>query len=228
MDVKQEPSASLDGRTTAVIVGGVATMDATDTRHRLLRAAAVEIARHGFKGASLRGVAARAEIRAASIFHFFPDGKEELARAMLQHIMETIATRMTPTIDAASDIRPADLIVRCTAELWDFMAEHPEYAGALMREAFQPDEVGIADVVRENGQRIVALSTAYIEAAQAEGELGDFDVRRFLFHLASSIITFHASPTMRRYILGSDYSAQEERDAFLRSIREKISNDTLE
>ena len=228
MEVKNKGVGPLDEGRTAVLMGGVATIDATDTRHRLLRAAAVEIARHGFKGASLRGVAARADIRAASIFHFFPDGKEQLARAMLEHIMETIATRMTPTIDAAPDIRPPDLIVRCTAELWDFMAEHPEYAGALMREAFQPDEDSIAAVVRENGQRIVALATAYIEAAQAEGELGDFDVRRFLFHLASSIVTFHASTTMRLYILGTDYSSREERDAFLRSIREKISNDTLE
>ena len=88
-------------------------------------------------------------------------------------------------------------------------------------------------ILSNNGYETVNLGikigiNEMIEAAQAEGELGDFDVRRFLFHLASSIVTFHASPTMRRYILGSDYSAQEERDAFLRSIREKISNDTLE
>ena len=82
----------------AVLLAGA--MGATNTRDRLLRAAAMEIARHSFKGASLRGVAARAEIRAASIFHYFPGGKEELARAMLEHIMETIGTRMTPTIDA--------------------------------------------------------------------------------------------------------------------------------
>ena len=147
MAVKHERGAPLDEPPRAVLRRGVATTDANDTRQRLLRAAATEIARHGFKGASLRGVAARADIRAASIFHFFPDGKEQLARAMLEHIMETIATRMTPTLDAASDIGPPDLIVRCTAELWDFMAEHPEYAGALMREAFQADEDSIADVV---------------------------------------------------------------------------------
>lgn len=200
-------------------------MSESNTRDRLLRAAATEIARHGFKGASLRGVAAHADIRAASIFHFFPGGKEELARAMLEHIMDTIATRMTPTIDAGSSLSPEDLIVRCAAELWDFMAEHPEYAGALMREAFQPDEAAIADVLRENGQRIVKLATAYFEAAQASGELADFNIERFLFRLASFSVTFHASPTMRRYILGADYSAPDEREAFLRSIREEVSGD---
>ncbi len=198
-------------------------MGASNTRDRLLRATAMEIARHGFKGASLRGVAARADIRAASIFHYFPGGKEELARAMLEHIMETIGTRMTPTIDAGSSLPPADLIVQCAAQLWDFMAEYPEYAGALMREAFEPDEEAIVEVVRENGQRIVKLATSYIETAQAAGQLGDFNVERFLLRIASFIITFHASPTMRRYILGPGHSAREEREAFLRSIREEIT-----
>jgi AcrR family transcriptional regulator len=198
-------------------------MGETNTRHRLLRAAATEIARHGFKGATLRGVAARADIRAASIFHYFPEGKEELALAMLEHIMETIATRMTPTIDAGGDLPPADLIVQCTAQLWDFMGEYPEYAGALMREAFEPDEETMVEVVRENGQHIVKLATAYIEAAQAVGRLGSFDVGRFLFRLASYTITFHASPTMRTYILGRGYSERDEREAFLRSIREEIT-----
>ena len=198
-------------------------MGESNTRHRLLRAAATEIARHGFKGATLRGVAARADIRAASIFHYFPEGKEELALAMLEHIMETIATRMTPTIDAGSDLAPEDLIVQCTAQLWDFMGEYPEYAGALMREAFEPDEETMAEVVRENGQRIMKLATAYIEAAQTARQLASFDVGRFLFRLASFTITFHASPTMRTYILGRGYSARDEREAFLRSIREEIT-----
>lgn len=198
-------------------------MGESSTRHRLLRAAATEIARHGFKGATLRGVAARADIRAASIFHYFPEGKEELALAMLQHIMETIATRMTPTIDAGSSLAPADLIVQCAAQLWDFMGEYPDYAGALMREAFEPDEERMVEVVRENGMRIVALATAYIEAAQAAGTLADFDIGRFLFRLASFTITFHASPTMRTYILGRDFSPEEERENFLSGIREQIT-----
>jgi AcrR family transcriptional regulator len=197
-------------------------MGSDSTRDRLLQAAAVEIARHGFKGASLRDVAARAEIRAASIFHYFPGGKDELARAMLEHIMETIATRMTPTIDAAHGLAPADLIVQCAALFWDFLAEHPEYAGALMREAFEPDEA-IVEVVHDRARRVVKLATAYIEAAQASRQLGDFNVRRFLLRVASFAITFHASPTMRRYILGAHHSFPDEREAFLGSVRAEIT-----
>jgi AcrR family transcriptional regulator len=197
-------------------------MGSDATRERLLRATALEVARHGFKGASLRGVATRADIRAASIFHYFPEGKEQLVRAMLAHIMETIATRMTPTIHASSELLPTDLIVQCSALLWDFLDEHPEYAGALMREAFEPDEA-VVDVVRDNAQRVVKLATTYFHAAQSAGKLREFDVRRFLMRIASYAITYHASPTMRRLILGARVSARDERDAFLASVRAEIS-----
>ncbi len=197
-------------------------MSADSTRDRLLRAAAMEVAQHGYKGASLRGVAARADLRAASIFHYFPEGKDELIRAMFAHIMETIATRMTPTIDAGSTLAPADLIVQCAALLWDFMGSHPEYAGALMRDAFEPPEA-IADLMRDNAQRVVKLAVAYIEAGQAAGQLGAFEPRRFLLRLASFAMTFHAAPSMRQYMLGARASVRAERDAFLAWIRAEIT-----
>lgn len=197
-------------------------MGSDNTRDRLLRAAAFEISRHGFKGASLRGVAARADIRAASIFHYFPKGKEQLVRAMLSDIMETIATRMTPTIDAGSTLAPADLVVQCAALLWDFMAENPEYAGALMREAFEPDEA-IVDVVHDKADRVVKLATDYMLAGQKSGQLSNFHIRRFLLRIASFSITFHAAPTMRKYVLGDEYGLREERDAFLESVRAEIT-----
>jgi AcrR family transcriptional regulator len=197
-------------------------MGSDGTRDRLLEAAAVEIARHGLKGASLRDVAARADIRAASIFHYFPDGKDGLARAVLDHIMGTIATRMTPTLDAAHGLAPADLIVQCAASFWDFLAEHPAYAGVLMREAFAPDEA-IAERVQGHARSVVKLAIAYIEAAQGAGQLGAFHTRRFLLRLASFAITFHASPTMRRYILGAQHSFRDEREAFLSSVRAELA-----
>jgi AcrR family transcriptional regulator len=197
-------------------------MGSDSTRDRLLTAAAVEIARHGLKGASLRDVAAGADIRAASIFHYFPNGKDELARAVLDHIMGTIATRMTPTIDAAHGLAPADLIVQCAASFWDFLADHPAYSGVLMREAFAPDDA-IAEIVQDHARSVVKLATAYIEAAQGAGELRAFDTRRFLLRLASFAITFHASPTMRRYILGAHCSFRDEREAFLASVRAEVA-----
>jgi AcrR family transcriptional regulator len=52
--------------------------DGTDTRAAVLAAATEEFAAKGFHGASLRGIARRAEVDPALVHHWFPDGKEEL------------------------------------------------------------------------------------------------------------------------------------------------------
>ena len=105
-----------------------------------------------------------------------------------------------------------------------FMAEHPEYAGALMRGAFEPDEA-ISDVVRDDAERVVELATSYIQAGQDAGQLGDFNIRRFLLRIASFAMTFHAAPSMRHYILGPQCSVREERDAFLQSVRTELAGE---
>jgi AcrR family transcriptional regulator len=197
-------------------------MASDNTRERLLEAAAVEIARVGLKGASLREIAARAEIRAASIFHFFPGGKDELARAVLENIMATIATRMTPTIASAAGAQPADLVVDCAGLFWDYLAEHPECAGVLMREAFAPDEA-LAPLVQGHGQRVVKLAMQFIQGAQSAGLLAKFNVRRFLMRVASYTVTFHAAGSMRRYIMGANWSVKAERAAFLATVRAEVT-----
>jgi hypothetical protein len=69
----------------------------------------------------------------------------------------------------------------------------------------------------------VGLATSYIEAAQHAGQLADFNIQRFLLRVASLIVTFHASPTMRRYILGPNHSIPNEREALLQSIRDEVA-----
>jgi hypothetical protein len=129
---------------------------------------------------------------------------------------------MTPTIASAHGVAPADLVVQCAALFWDYLAEHPECAGVLMREAFAPDEA-VADLVQGHGRRVVKLATQYIEAAQSGGLLARFNVRRFLLRLASYTVTFHAAPSMRRYIMGAHCSLREEREAFLATVRSEVT-----
>lgn len=191
------------------------------TRHRILRAAARQMSQHGYRGASLRGIAADADIQPSTIFHHFRDGKEELFRSLFEHIMETIATRMTPTIGSGTTLAPADLVVQCVALLWDFLGEQPEYAGALMRGTLEP-AAPVADLIEEHATRVVGMAVAYFEACQEQDELAEFDVRLLLFRLSSFVINFHGAPSMRRYILGDDISVKQERLRFLESIKREI------
>lgn len=50
----------------------------SDTRHRILEAFSGELAAAGYLGTSLDSVAATAGIRKASLYHHFPNGKEEI------------------------------------------------------------------------------------------------------------------------------------------------------
>lgn len=41
--------------------------------------------------------------------------------------------------------------------------------------------------------------------------------------MASYVITFHASPTMRKLILGARVAVRDEREAFLQSVRAELT-----
>jgi hypothetical protein len=81
----------------------------------------------------------------------------------------------------------------------------------------------LADLVQGHGRRVVKLAMQYIEGAQSAGLLATFNVRRFLLRLASYTVTFHAAPSMRRYILGAHCSFREEREAFLATVRAEVT-----
>ena len=56
------------------------------TRRSLLEAAGVEFARHGYAGAGLGGIVARAEMTKGALFHHFPD-KRSLALGWLAEVL---------------------------------------------------------------------------------------------------------------------------------------------
>jgi AcrR family transcriptional regulator len=72
------------------------------TRRRLLDAAAAEIARHGVAGASLRSIAAAAELKTGSVYFHF-DSKELLFEAVLEDGLN----RTLVHLDAALAALPA-------------------------------------------------------------------------------------------------------------------------
>jgi AcrR family transcriptional regulator len=77
---------------------------ATDTRERILDASRGLFARHGYAGTGIKQILAEADAAFASLYHFFPGGKDQLAAeairtsgAMYQHLVESV-------LDAAPDM----------------------------------------------------------------------------------------------------------------------------
>jgi AcrR family transcriptional regulator len=80
---------------------------ATDTRERILDASRGLFARHGYAGTGIKQILAEADAAFASLYHFFPGGKDQLAAeairtsgAMYQDLVEGV-------LDAAPDMLTA-------------------------------------------------------------------------------------------------------------------------
>ena len=77
---------------------------ATDTRERILDASRGLFGRRGYAGTGIKQILAEADAAFASLYHFFPGGKDQLAAeaictsgAMYQHLVEGV-------LDAAPDL----------------------------------------------------------------------------------------------------------------------------
>jgi AcrR family transcriptional regulator len=177
------------------------TTDAT--RARLLATASSHFARHGFEGASLRRIADDVGIKAASIFHHFPGGKAELYGAIFDDMAATILEKIVTRYGADAGLAPVDAIVQMAAAFWDYFADHGDYAKLILLHASGVDR-SLTTRVEEHAADIVAAAHAYVAAAQARGELGDFDVRQFMLFSSAHTLSVHGAPFFAAFLYPND------------------------
>ncbi len=191
-------------------------MEGPDTRERLIRITADELARNGYRSMSLRGIAARAGIGPATVFHHFPDGKQGLYAAAVEHVVhEVTALAMMSDEEGVS---AEDTIVGRAESFWDFLDAKPELAAMLLHESFDK-ESHEGDLLQQHAGDVIHLAVTFIDEAQRRGEIGSFDTRRFLLWGALHIIGYHGAPRIHRHLFGDGRDKHEERDAFLSMMR---------
>lgn len=71
---------------------------------QIVAAAVAEFLSHGFHGASMDRIAARAEVSKRTVYKHF-SGKEALFRAILDRLVETVAAALTVTYDPERPLR---------------------------------------------------------------------------------------------------------------------------
>lgn len=193
-------------------------MDTGDTRERLIRITAEELARNGYRGMSLRRVASRAGIGAATVFHHFPNGKQGLYEATVQHIVDEVASLAMMSLAETEGQSPEDVIVQRAETLWDLLADKSELAAMLLHESFE-HEARDGDLLQTHAETVVQYAVSFIEEAQRRGELPRFDPRRFLLWGTLHIIGYHGAPRMQRQLFSDGRSQAGEREAFLAMMR---------
>ncbi len=119
-----------------------------DTRSRILRAALRLFRKHGYHGVGITDILAQAQAPKGSMYHHFPDGKEEIGAAVVALIADGVL-QMFDTVDpqlppaaAVADVAATlcDGMVRTRHELCALFAAFVAEKGSAPRLAIAVDE----------------------------------------------------------------------------------------
>ncbi|HEX2401894.1 MAG TPA: helix-turn-helix domain-containing protein, partial [Mycobacterium sp.] len=66
------------------------------TRQRIIEGAAAEIREHGVAVATLDDIRARTQTSKSQLFHYFPDGKDQLLLAVAEHEAQMVLDDQQP------------------------------------------------------------------------------------------------------------------------------------
>ena len=180
----------------------------TDTRGRILAAAAEEFGENGYDGATMRGIAARAGVDSALVHHYFGTKADLFAETVEIPIRPD---RVIPGILAGPREAVGESAVRFVLEQFED-AETRKRAVALLRAAFgnrlaTPLLAGFLQ--RELLSRIVAIlevPDGALRASLAASQIAGLIVARYVVQLpaltAASVdeLVARVGPTVQRYL----------------------------
>lgn len=164
---------------------------------RLLAAAAVEFATHGFAGARVDRIARRARVNKAMLYYHF-QSKSALYRTLLRHTFTEAAARLGAV--AGSTDPPSRKMDRVAQTLADFLGEHEYFPAVMMREIAE----GGARLDPETAATIATLPRLIADiVAQgvADGDFRPVDPLFAYFTLIAPLVFFRASAPIRSRVL---------------------------
>lgn len=196
---KQKPPVNMAGRDEP------ARGPAEDTKQRLIDAALDTFGRFGFDGASTREIARRAGVNLAAIpYHF--GGKDGLHKAVAQHIVDEVAGRIGPAVEAVStaldrgEVDPGqarDMLQMVTGNAVEVILGHPEasrWAPFVLREQMDPSPT--FDVIYDGFlERMHKTMTALYARATGQSESAPESIAA-VFMLFGQLVIFRMGRAM--------------------------------
>ncbi len=167
------------------------TRDPKRSRRAILKAATDEFVAHGFSGASVNEIAARAAINKRMLYHYFGN-KEELFLAVLEAAYERIRTgERTLELDHLEPMQAIERLVRFS---YDHFFEHPDFLILLnIENMYQAQHLKKSAKVQRMHSPLVAQIQDVLLRGQADNVLRkDVDPVELYITIAS-LCFFHLS-----------------------------------
>jgi TetR/AcrR family transcriptional regulator len=172
--------------------------DPERTRKRILDAAAAEFSAHGYAGARIRAIAARAGVNQQLVSYYF-DGKEGLYQAMSQQWQQRQSELAPPDTSMPEQLRSYALeALRNPESVRVFAWSGLQYTG--------PDD----DPDRDSRTRMLAGSVSQLRALQESGRLpAEVDPACLLVMLMGAAMATTTLPHVIEGVCGADPRSPE-------------------
>jgi AcrR family transcriptional regulator len=141
--------------------------DPERTRRAILDAATAEFVQHGFAGASVNEIAARAQVNKRMLYHYYGK-KDDLYLAVLERSYRGI--RSAETQLRLTDLRPGEAIEKLVLFTWSYFLEHPEFLSLLNTEnMLRARYLRRSERIRDLHSPLLAMLTDVLGRGEAEG-----------------------------------------------------------
>lgn len=203
-----------------------ARSDGIATRAKVLDAAAELFARDGYEGASLRGIAAEAEIDIATLKYHFGD-KDALFAAVYRDGYEQFQSAVGPLlmrVPLARNVVELEAEVKTILErAYDYLDHHERFVRLWIYRLLESPRavVEAEETARSN---IMALIEAGVGILRERGLVRDVDVRVMVLLLLTAVPTLSLGARARPELLGPSSLPQRERfvQFFLEMLRRQL------
>lgn len=164
--------------------GGRAAGDVPDSRERLLRAAHLEFAAEGLRGARVDVIARRAKINKQLIYYHFGD-KDGLYLAVLEHAYSEIRQK-EHDLHLADD-EPVEAMRKLIGFTFDYDAEHREFVRLLINEnLLEARFVRRSKLIKQTSSPMLDLLRDTLKRGAAAGAFrSDIDPVQFYISMAA-------------------------------------------
>jgi TetR/AcrR family transcriptional repressor of lmrAB and yxaGH operons len=136
---------------------------ATITRDDVARRILAAFRQYGYEGASLARLSSATGLGRSSLYHYFPNGKEDMANAAIEFVASWFAENVVPAL--AGNDPPAERLARLATQLANF---YEQGEAACLMDVFTIGEAGSAFQVAL-GERMKLLMKLLADVAQEAG-----------------------------------------------------------